>query len=101
MAHYVYDLFEPEEVHMAIAAQQVVIGMYEKSNSYYQARKVLAMIPKHKTIPLGNDTGVKGWGLHAIHGFSLRKILYWTAAVTAAGLIFVILWLIFIGKTEL
>ena len=101
MAQYEYDLFKPEEVHMAIAAEQIVTGMYEKSNAYYQARKVLAMIPKHKNLPLGNHMGVEGWGLHAIHGFSLRKILYWIVAVTAVGLIFVILWLIFMNKTDL
>ncbi len=30
MAQYEYDLFKPEEVHMAIAAEQIVTGMYEK-----------------------------------------------------------------------
>ena len=45
--------------------------------------------------------GEEGWGLHAVQGFSLFKILVWITALTVLGLLFVLFWLLFVDKTDL
>lgn len=101
LTNYEFRRFEPESVHMAIAAKQIIIGMYEKTDFQNLAIETLQMVPKNIASPLGNQKGVEGWGLYAIHGYSLRKILYWIIAVTLLGLVFVVLWLCLVDKTDL
>ena len=100
--NYEYDLFEPMAVHMEMASKQHVIGMY-KSIEHHQTQRVgtLAMIPKKTNTPIDDQMGEEGWGLHAVQGYTLSKILVWIAALTILGLVFVILWLLLVDKTDL
>ncbi|KAK0516178.1 hypothetical protein JMJ35_000781 [Cladonia borealis] len=101
LTNYEFHRFEPESVHMAIAAKQIVTGMYENTDFPDLAKENLQMVPQNIACPLGSQKGVEGWGMYAIHGYSLRKILYWIVAITVLGLVFVILWLSFVDKTDL
>lgn len=98
---YEYDLFEPMKVHMAIAAEQLVIGMYESTDHNREAMGTLAMIPKKINPTLNYRMGEEGWGIHAVQGYSLFRVLVWITGVTVLGLVFVLFWLIFVNKTDL
>lgn len=86
---------------MAIAAKQLVIGMYEAKSDLRQANDTLAMVPKNTTAALAAEMGTEGWGLHAVQGYSLSKVLTWIAVLTLLGLVFVVFWLSFVNKTDL
>jgi hypothetical protein len=45
-------------------------------------------------------TGSQGWGMHAIQGFSIKRIFAWIATLTILVLVFVVCWLVFINKTD-
>lgn len=98
---YDYDLFQPVAVHMKIAAKQLIIGMHKPINHRGQTVGTLAMIPKRKDMILDYRMGGEGWGLHAVQGFSLFKILFWVIALTVLGLLFVLFWLLFVDNTDL
>jgi hypothetical protein len=59
------------------------------------------MIPKHLEPMPAWPTGMTAWGIHAIQGWSVRKILYWFGSLTVLGLAFVPFWLIFVDKKDL
>lgn len=61
----------------------------------------LPMIPKKREQRLNFLLGSQGWGLHAVQGFSITKILTWIASLTSLGVVFIIMWLVFINKTDL
>ena len=57
------------------------------------------MVPKKKDTTLPDSMGAEGWGLHAVQGLSLWKILVWIAALEVLGLAFVATWLAFVPIT--
>lgn len=98
---YEYELFNPVAVHMEIAAKQLIMGMDKPIRHQGQAVGTLAMIPKRTNLTLGHQMGEEGWGLHAVQGYSFKKILVWVIALTVLGLFFVFFWLLFVDKTDL
>ena len=90
----------PEEVHMKIAASELIAGMYQPKGGRGKMA-TLIMIPKRIMFVSANGTSSEDWGMHGLQGFSLWKILAWIVFLTVLGLAFVILWLIFIDKTDL
>lgn len=71
-----------------------------RSPSKVEGNNTLEMIPK-KVDALLKDKGAKGWGLHAVQGWSLWKIVFWMGAFTVLGLLFVILWLVLVDPKDL
>lgn len=59
------------------------------------------MIPKKLDALLKPDKGAEGWGLHAVQGWSLWKIVLWIGAFTVVGVLFVILWLVLVDSKDL
>ncbi len=96
----------PEEVHMKIAASELIAGIHQP-NECRGRTTTLNMIPKRIRNKCANGTSSddwgssEEWGMHALPRFSLWKILAWTASMTILGLAFVIFWLVFIDKTDL
>ena len=86
---------------MKIASEQLITGMHKPINPRDHAGGTLAMIPKRKNMTLDYRTGEEGWGLHAVQGFSMFKILVWIIGLTILGLLFVFFWLLFVDKTDL
>ncbi|KAF2092665.1 hypothetical protein NA57DRAFT_62191 [Rhizodiscina lignyota] len=87
-----------ERVHMEIARRQIVHGMRYPDRIYDQ--ETIGLIPKrshHTAFLLGDD----GWGIRAIQGWSLSKILTWLSVSAVTGIVFVALWLVFVSKTDL
>lgn len=72
---YEYELFEPIAIHIQIAAEQLVIGMYKPISHQGQAVETQAMMPKRKKPTLKYQMGEEGWGLRTVQGYSLCKIL--------------------------
>ncbi|PVH76106.1 kinase-like protein [Cadophora sp. DSE1049] len=97
---YDYELISPDEVHMNIASKQILRG-FSKREWGYHLTTTLSLIPKKKDSTLNFNMGSQGWGLHAIEGFSLTKILIWVAVLNGVGIAFVVLWLVFVSKTDL
>lgn len=99
---YEYTLKKPEEVHMKIAATQLIAGIYrpEKASGI---KTTLEMIPKRIMTQPGSlsTSSSEGWGIHALQRFSLWKIMTWIAFLTVLGLSFVAFWLVYIDKTNL
>jgi hypothetical protein len=95
-----YILTKPEEVHMLIAARQVTTGLANPKCSN-NMRQTLNMIPKKSDGPLDPKHGACGWGMRAVQGYSLKKILCYFIFVLVLGLVFVVLWLVFVSKTDL
>lgn len=97
---YEYKLLKPEEVHMAIAAEHVLAGMYS-TRRHTKLTTTLSMIPQKKDTPLTDELGSQGWGLHTVQGFSMTKILMWIGVLMALGMDFVVFWLVRVDKTSL
>lgn len=97
---YEFDLQRSEVVHMALASEQLVVGMHYP-NKFRGSASTLSMIPKFTDAPLSLDAGAEGWGVHALQRFSLTKIIWWIAGITLFGFIFVVLWLVYVSRTDL
>ena len=97
---YEYKLITPEEVHMRIAAAQLVARLHqpEMTNGIHTT---MDMIPKHIGNKAGLNAGWEGWGVHALQRFSLWKILAWLAFLTVVGLVFAITWLVCVNRMDL
>ena len=59
------------------------------------------MIPKKLDGPLDSIHGACGWGIRAVQGYSLQKISYWLIFITVLDLVFIVLWLVLVSKTDL
>jgi hypothetical protein len=97
---YDYTPILPEEIHIAIAAKQVLAGMHASKRTIHM-NTTLPMIPKKREQRLNFLLGSQGWGLHAVQGFSITRILTWIASLTSLGVVFIIMCLVFINKTDL
>lgn len=96
---YEYTLFRPEAVHMAIASKQLTTGMYDPSK--VDGNTTIAMVPKKVGAALGTNQGDEGWGLHAVQGWSLVRIVLWMCVFNSIGTVFVVLWLVLIDSKDL
>ena len=87
---------------MKIAEAQIVAGIHG-SVLASGLTNTLEMIPKKLATPPqgGPNVHLESWGMHARQRFSLWKIMAWLVSLTIMGLVFVILWLVFIDKTDL
>lgn len=83
---------------MAIASRQILAGIHDPSE--LEGNNTLEMISK-KVDALLKDKGAEGWGLHAVQGWSLWKVILWMGAFTLLGLLFVILWLVLVDPKDL
>ena len=96
----------PEEVHMKIAASELIAGIHQPHGGRDRTT-TLKMIPKRIRNERANGTSSddcgssEEWGMHALPRFSLWKILAWIASLAILGLVFVIFWLVLIDKTDL
>ena len=90
----------PEEVHMKIAASELIAGIYQPEGGRGKTT-TLNMIPKRIMTQSAHSTSPDDWGMHALPRLSLWKILAWIAFLAILGLTFVIYWLVFINKTDL
>lgn len=96
----------PEEVHMKIAASELIAGIHQP-HEVKGRTTTLDMIPKRIRNERANGTSSddwsssEEWGMHALPRFSLWKILVWIVSLAILGLVFVIFWLVFIDKTDL
>lgn len=101
-----FTLQSPEEVHMKIAEAQIIAGIHHPTLAT-GIKTTLEMIPKKISVPpLGGpnvhpETVAESWGMHARQRFSLWKIMAWIVSLTIIGLVFVVLWLVLIDKTDL
>lgn len=96
---YEYTLFHPEIVHMAIASRQILAGMHDLSK--VEGSDTVEMIPKKVDTLLEQHKGAEGWGLHAVQGWSLYKIVLWIGVFTVIGLLFALLWLVLADPKDL
>ncbi|KAL4908363.1 hypothetical protein BDW74DRAFT_100086 [Aspergillus multicolor] len=96
---YEYTLFQPELVHMAIASKQILAGMHNPA--MVEGSDTVEMIPKKVDALLEQQKGAEGWGLHAVQGWSLYKIVVWMGTFTLIGLLFVMLWLVLVDPKDL
>ena len=96
----------PEEVHMKIAASELIAGIHQP-HGVRGRTTTLKMIPKRIRSESANGTSSddwsssEEWGMHAMPRFSLWKILAWIASLAILGLVFVIFWLVFVDRTDL
>lgn len=113
---YEYILKQPEQVHMMIAAEQLVHLFHNPDNGIKGDDRILKMIPKrliftsqttqnptsraNTPCPISDAEDDK-WGIYARARFSLWKILAWITGVIVLGLVFVILWLTFVDERDL
>lgn len=95
-----YDPIQPEYVHMRIAAEQIIYTMHNPGKAH-SIRTTIGMIPKKSDGPLALHFSTEGWGIRAIQGFALYKILVWIGSSSFLGLVFAGLWLAFVGKADL
>lgn len=96
---YEYVLTKPKIVHMAMASVQIVAGMHDPSK--VEGNSTLEMIPKKVDALLEPDKGAEGWGLHAVQGWSMWKIVFWFGALGMVGMLFMVLWLVLVDPKDL
>ncbi|KAI3555698.1 serine/threonine protein kinase [Colletotrichum abscissum] len=94
-------MLNPEDVHMKIAAVQMVAGLMDPKTA--RGEKIMTnMLPKKKIPPnLQRAMGMCGWGIYAQMGFSPKRILLWLIFCMILMLTFAIVWLICINSTDL
>ena len=97
---YDYTLVQPKEVHMKIAAAQLIAGIHDPGKAS-GIKATLMMIPKRVVIDPKLGTISLGWGMHALQRFSLWKILTWIVTLTILGLTFAVLWLTCVDKKDI
>ena len=85
---------------MRIAAKQIITSMNHSGLSH-GIKETIDLIPKKSDGPLSSVRGTCGWGIRAVDGYSMQKILCWLAFVTVLGLVFVVNWLVLVSKTDL
>ena len=91
---------------MKIAASELIAGIHQPRGGRGRTT-TLNMVPRRIRNGCANGTSSDDWGssnewgMHALPRFSLWKILAWIASLTFLGLVFVILWLVFINRTDL
>jgi hypothetical protein len=85
---------------MIIAAKLIAQGISQPTK-FSGKTFLLPMIPKKKDTPLESHMGAEGWGMHAIPGFSLWKVLAWIGTLLFAGLLFWALWLALMDSKDL
>ncbi|KAI1390684.1 kinase-like domain-containing protein [Hypoxylon trugodes] len=98
---YEHQIKYPKEVHMQMAAIQMVTGlMYPKEA---RGEKTMITILPRKLVPptVEKIMGAEGWGLHAKMGFSILKIARWFISCSILSVIFAGLWLGFVSNTDL
>ena len=96
---YDYQSITPDEVHMKIAAVQIIEGMRRPEG--ITGAQTLDLIPKRRNPVSKWDMGSHGWGIHAVQGYSLWKILLWVGGVTGVGLAIAVTWLVTVNKKDL
>ncbi|KAK1483116.1 serine/threonine protein kinase [Colletotrichum abscissum] len=98
---YEHGMLNPEDVHMKIAAVQMVAGLMDPKTA--RGEKIMTnMLPKKKIPPnLQRAMGMCGWGIYAQMGFSPKRILLWLIFCMILMLTFAIVWLICINSTDL
>ena len=64
-------------------------------------RTTIGLVPKKIDGPLYPTCSAEGWGIRAVQGFSLYKILAWIGSLSFLGLLFAGLWLALMGKADL
>lgn len=96
---YEYSLTQSESVHMLIAAEQIIEGI--RYPDRVSGLQTFFLVPKRLDPVPTWVMGVEGWGIHAVQGWSLWKVVSWFGAVTVIGMVFVVLWLIYVSKTDL
>ncbi|KAF4633215.1 hypothetical protein G7Y89_g4899 [Cudoniella acicularis] len=96
---YEYSLTNTEEVHMDIAAKQIMAGMHGNGIESNIAT-TLQLMPKKCNLPLSYEMGCEGWSIHTMQGFSLTKFLVWMGSLIALGVIFVVCWLVLVSNTD-
>ena len=97
---YDYEMMRSKDMHMRIAATQVLCGMHNP-NCSINLRETIDLIPKKKDASLLLLVGSQGWGIYARQGFSFLKFLAWIAIVTLAGLSFFVFWLVKVDMKDL
>jgi hypothetical protein len=103
-------LRESEEVYMKVTAKQIVKGM-KNENEFGDPKRILKAIPKHlfevsaTGLRQNQGTGWKvykeGWGIYAIQGWALKKMLISIGIISAIGLAVFVVWLCVIDHTDL
>ena len=107
---YVYDAQGKTEVHMIMTAAQIVMGM--KSPAYaHTSRNTLYAIPRHCLdiedtgfLPkpgAGWRRGDIAWGIKAVQGWVVWKMLVWLVLSHVIGLVPFVVWLVLVDKKDL
>ncbi|GKT52316.1 uncharacterized protein ColSpa_12497 [Colletotrichum spaethianum] len=98
---YEHGMLTPEDVHMKLAAVQMVAGLMDPKTARGE-KTVMTMLPKKKIPPnFKREMGMCGWGIYAQMGFSVKKILWWLIFCMISMSIFAAVWLVCINSTDL
>ncbi|XPS99137.1 Non-specific serine/threonine protein kinase [Ascochyta lentis] len=115
LPRYEYRLKSPptthmKMTHMKITAKQIIKGMKGR-NGPSGSRRVLDAIPKHlfaaSGAPLYQTQGTgwqeykHAWGICAVQGWALKKILLSVSIISIVGYAIFAAWLVFVNKTDL
>ncbi|OBS29445.1 hypothetical protein FPOA_03381 [Fusarium poae] len=98
---YNHSVPSPHDFHMRAIGLQMVFGLRDPKKGRGE-RSIIGMLPKKKNPPpFSRRISEPGWGLHAKMGFSQRRFIVWLLLCVVLCAAFVVLWLVFISKTDL
>lgn len=99
--HYEKKPSHDDEIHRKVAGEYVLQGMADPSQTNASIR-TLRMVPKHKIRHTPSwDLYDEAWGIHAVQGWSLCRMVVWLVLLNLAELLFVILWLTLVDSTDI
>jgi hypothetical protein len=110
LPRYEYLEIPPPTTHMKITAKQIIKGLKGK-DAQHGSTSTLNAVPKHLFASSGTQLyqapgmGWKqykhAWGICAVQGWALHKILLSVMIILIIGLGFLVVWLVCISKTDL
>lgn len=98
---YEHGFLDPQDVHMKIAAVQMIAGL-AKPQSAHREQTIVRILPRKILPPQFTRQGrARGWGVYAKTGYSVKKILWWLIHGVVFVVVFAVVWLARVEKTDL
>ncbi|ORY16259.1 hypothetical protein BCR34DRAFT_597813 [Clohesyomyces aquaticus] len=110
LPRYEYIATHPLDIHIKIAAKQIIKGMKGR-RATLGSRDTVCAIPCHLFQPpmtqlyqsqgTGWKKGEQAWGICAIQGWAVWKVMLWIGFSSLTGLVIFAMWLAFVDNKDL
>lgn len=98
---YEHSILNVDTIQLDILAHVIIQGVM-RPKEFERQHQTIPLLPKRKIPPpFERRRAAEGWGVRVTMGFSVRKFARWLAVCMFASILFAVVWLTCIDKTEL